>query len=369
MSDFNSPGSLIRRLQWLFIETPAHAAGFLAVILFVILLALWFELGANWNLYAAGRQDAKAGDDYQLLLQAVGNAFEQTNSELVAFVGGSTVRELTAEDSLLSKELTSQCGRDIQFVNLGSSSQTFAESWDIAALAPDDRKRSFLVGINPYRLTFNDADVISELSHNPSGIPASFSIWWSVAQHTGHVGSLERMLASIARQQSLGARWRLRDLYASPRPAAGRAAEDPLQPDRSSYREPVWTRPEKFRQANEYIATRVLDFHDRFRTAVKWYNRLANHFQGPASAVKFVIMPTDESFGEADRLVADDLRQAINLLGGESRVLDLRDQAKDLDASDFFDIQHLVAKGRAKLQPVFVAAVSQALGCRAGVSP
>ena len=353
----------MRELSWLFIETPARAAGFLSVIAIVTILALRFEFGHSWNLYAAGGQVVKAGEDYPLLLQATGSAYQETGGELVIFVGGSTVRELTADDALLSKELTSRCGHDIDFVNLGSSSQTFSESWDIAALAPANRKRLLLVGINPYRLSFDDGDVISEQSHNPTGIPASFSLWWSIARHTGHIGSLERMFASVARQMKLGAKWSLLDFLIS-RPAVARQpAEDPFQPDRSGYPGPAWTQPEKLKQANEYIATRALDFHDRFRAGVKWFNRLFDHFQGPGSDVSFVITPTDETFRKVDRLISRDMRDAVNLLQAKNGVLDLRNPDVDLESSDFHDVQHLTAKGRAKLQPVFLAEVSRALGC------
>jgi hypothetical protein len=367
MSASDSLFARINRLPWLFIETRARAAGFLSVMAIAAVVGFRFELGPSWNLYAAGGQAWKSGDDYQLLLQAIGSSFGETGGELVVFVGGSAVRELTADDALLSRELTSRCGREIQFVNLGSSSQTFSESWDIVALTPETRQRLLLVGINPYRLSFGDGDVISEMSHNATGVPASFSLLWSVALHTGHVGSPERIIPSIARQRSLGAKWRLIDLFVSRRPTARPPSADPFQPDRSSYREPVWTRSEKLRQANEYIATRVLDFHDRFRQSVEWFNRLFDRFEGPQSDVKFVITPTDESFEKVDRLIADDFRQALTLLGGESRILDLRGRAKDLDSDDFYDIQHMVAKGRAKLQPVFLAEVSRALGCAANV--
>jgi hypothetical protein len=368
MSDSNSLAARMRGLSWLFIETPARAAGFLSVIAMVTILALRFELGQSWNLYAAGGQVAKAGEDYPLLLQAAGSAYQATGGELVVFVGGSTVRELTADDTLLSKELTDRCGRAIEFVNLGSSSQTFSESWDIAALAPANRKRLLLVGINPYRLSFDDDDVISEQSHNPTGIPASFSLWWSVARHTGHIGSLERMFASVARQMSLGAKWSPLDFLIS-RPAVARPpSEDPFQPDRSSYPGPAWTRPEKLKQANEYIATRALDFHDRFRTGVKWFNRLSDHFHGPGSDVSFVITPTDETFRKVDRLIANDMRDVANQLETKGEILDLRNRGVDLQSDDFYDVQHLTAKGRAKLQPVFVAEVSHALGCVPGAS-
>ena len=366
MSDSSSLGARVRGLSWLVIETPARAAGFLSVIAIVTILALRFEFGHSWNLYAGGGQVVKAGEDYPLLLQAVGNAYQETGGELVIFVGGSTVRELTADDWLLSKELTSRCGRDIQFVNLGSSSQTFSESWDIAALAPANRKRLLLVGINPYRLSFDDGDVISEQSHNLSGIPASFSLWWSIAQHTGRIGSLERMFTSVARQIRLGAKWSPLDLLVS-RPAVARQpSEDSFQPDRSSYPGPAWTRPEKLKQANEYIATRALDFHDRFRAGVKWFNRLSDHFEGSDSDVRFVITPTDETFRKVDRLISNDMLDVVNLLKAKNGILDLRNQEADLEADDFHDVQHLTAKGRTKLQPVFLTEVSRALGCMPG---
>ena len=366
MSDSNSLDARMRGLSWLFIETPARAAGFLSVIAIVTILALRFEFGHSWNLYAAGGQIAKTG--YALLLQAAGSAYQKMGGELVMFVGGSTVRELTADDALLSKELTSRCGRDIQFVNLGSSNQTFSESWDIAALAPANRRRLLLVGINPYRLSFDDGDVISEQSHNPTGIPDSFSLWWSIARHTGHVGSLERMFASVARQVKLGAKWSPLDFLIS-RPAVARQpSEDPFQPDRAFYREPVMTRSKKLKEVNEYIATRALNFHDRFRAGVKWFQRFFDHFQGPGSDVRFVITPTDETFRKVDKLISSDMREAVKLLEARNGILDLRSQGVDLESGDFFDIQHLIAKGRAKLQPVFLAEVSRALGCMPGAA-
>src|SRR3984957_1590508 len=158
MSDSKSSAERMRRLSWLSIETPARAVGFLSVMAILTILGLRFEFGNSWNMYAAGRQIAKTG--YPLLLQAAGSAYQKTGGELVVFVGGSTVVELTADDTLLSNELTSRCGRDIQFVNLGSSSQTYSESWDIAALVPENRRRLLLVGLNPYRVSFDDNDVI-----------------------------------------------------------------------------------------------------------------------------------------------------------------------------------------------------------------
>jgi hypothetical protein len=369
MSDSSSIASLNRRLPWLFIETAARAAGFLSVTAIVAILVLGIELGNSWNLFVASGQVVKARDSYPLLLQSIGSAFSKTSgSELVVLLGGSAAIELTADDPLLSKELTSRCGRDIQFVNLASSSQTLSESWNIAALAPGNRKRLFLVGLNPYRLAFDDRDVISQLSYSPTGIPTAFSLLWSIALHTGHIGSLERVLPAIARQQVLGVKWRLADLLDPHEPATRPASEDPFQPDRSGYQEPVWTRAEKLRQSYEYIASRVLDFHDKYRTGAAWFNRFFDHFEGPASDVKFVLTPTDESFGEADKLVSGDLQDAARLLGGDARVMDLRSQNKNLDSSDFYDTQHLVAKGRAKLQPFFVADVARALGCVPGTT-
>jgi hypothetical protein len=364
MWDFERASMWVRRWSWLIIETSSRAAGFLAVVAIAAVIGLRAQLSPMWNLFADGAEDIKV--DNQLLLWTLANALSGTGAEMVVLVGGSTTREFTADDRFLSSELTSRCKRDIQLVNLSSSSQSFAESWDILALLPNDRQRLILVGINPYRIGFDDSDVVSELSKNPTGIPTSFSLWWAVARHTGHVGSLERTIGSVARQQASGAHWRLSDLFFPRQPTSEPPAENPFQPDRSSYREPVWTRAQKIRQSYEYIATRIMDFHDRFHAGVDWYERLARHFRGPGSDVEFLVTPTDESFGTAAKLMSADLEEALRSLEDEDHVIDLRDTAKDLDASDFFDMQHLVAKGREKLQPVFVDAVSHALGCDSG---
>ena len=368
MSDSSSLAERMRRVSWLYIETRARAAGFLATLAILTILALRVEFGHSWNLYAAGGQVVKARESYPLLLQAAGKAYQETGGDLVVFVGGSAVAELTADDSLLSRELTSRCGRDIQFVNLGSSRQTYSESWDIAALVPENRRRLLLVGLNPYRVSFDDSDVISEQLHNPTGIPASFSLWWSVAWHTGHIGSPERMLTSLARQITLGAKWSLLDLLISRPTVARQPSEDPFQPDRSGYPGPALAQTEKLKQANDYIAIRTLNFHDRYRAGVKWFNRLFDHFERPGSDVRFVLTPTDETFGKVDRLISNDMRDVVNLLQAKNGILDLRPQGVDLGSKDFFDVQHMTAKGRAKLQPAFLAEVSRALGCMPGVS-
>jgi hypothetical protein len=354
----------VRRWSWLIIETPSRAAGFLTIVAIAAVIWLRFELGPTWNLFAAGAQDVRI--DNQLLLWTLANALSGADDELVVVIGGSTIRELTADDAFVSRDLASRCKRDIRLVNLSSSSQSFAESWDILALLPNHHGRLILVGINPYRIGFDDSDVESDLSNSPTGIPASFSLWWTVARYTGHVGSFERTIGSIARQQAFGARWRLSDLFV-PRPATAELpSEDPFQPDRSSYRAAVWTHAQKARQSYEYIATRVMNFHERFPAGVDWYRRLAEHFRGRGSDVKFLVAPTDESFGTAAKLVSADFEEALRALGGEDQVIDLRNRVKDLDSGDFFDTQHLVASGREKLQPAFVDAVSRALGCDPG---
>jgi hypothetical protein len=84
--------------------------------------------------------------------------------------------------------------------------------------------------------------------------------------------------------------------------------------------------------------------------------------------VSFVITPTDETFRKVDRLISNDMRDVTNQLEIKNGILDLRNRGVDLQSDDFYDVQHLTAKGRAKLQPVFVAEVSHALGCMPGAS-
>lgn len=365
MWDSERASQLVRRWSWLAINTRSRAAGFLTVVAVAATIGLRAEVQPIWNLFAAGAYDVKV--DNQLLLWTIANTLRSADADRVILVGGSTTRELTADDPFVSEELTNRCKRNIQLVNLGSSSQSFAESWDILALLPNSGRRLILVGINPYRIGFDDDDVESELSNNPTGVPTSFSLWWTVARYTGYVGSLERTIGSVARQRSFGAHWRLSDLFVARQATAKAPSANPFQPDRSSYREPVWTHAQKVRQSYEYIATRVMDFHERFHAGVDWYKRLAEHFRANGSDVKFLVTPTDETFDVAARLMSADFDEALLLLGGEDQVIDLRNNVKNLEPGDFYDTQHLVAGGRSKMQMVIIDAVSHALGCDAAV--
>ncbi len=162
-----------------------------------------------------------------------------------------------------------------------------------------------------------------------TGVPVSYSLLWSVALHTGHMGSPERMFASIARQDRMGRKMAVRG-PACPAPARCQTSfRRSVSAGSLELRRTGLDTCAKLRQANEYIATRALDFHNRFREGAKWFNRLYDHFKGPQSDVKFVIAPTDETFGKVDRLIADDFEQALTLLGGDSRILDLRGEAKN----------------------------------------
>ena len=109
----------MRRLSWLFIETPARAAGFLSVLAILTILALRFEFGHSWNLYAAGGQVVKAGEATRCCFRPPGRHIRRRAANLSFLSEDRPFVELTADDTLLSKELTSRCGRDIQFVNLG----------------------------------------------------------------------------------------------------------------------------------------------------------------------------------------------------------------------------------------------------------
>jgi hypothetical protein len=84
--------------------------------------------------------------------------------------------------------------------------------------------------------------------------------------------------------------------------------------------------------------------------------------------VRFVITPTDETFQKVNRLISGDMLEVVNLLEAKNGILDLRSRDVDLQSDDFHDVQHLTAKGRAKLQPAFLAEVSRALGCMPGAS-
>ena len=97
MSDSSSLAARVRGLSWLVIETPARAAGFLSVIAIVTILALRFEFGHSWNLYAGGGQVVKAGGHIQTVLQRRHDAGNPILGDEAAVVGDAEDHGLDAK--------------------------------------------------------------------------------------------------------------------------------------------------------------------------------------------------------------------------------------------------------------------------------
>src|SRR6201999_674770 len=104
MWDSEAASAWVRRWSWLAIETPSRAAGFLAVVAIAAIIGLRAELEPIWNLFAAGADDVKV--DNQLLLWTLASTLQGADAEKVVVVGGSTDRELTADDPFVSAQLT-----------------------------------------------------------------------------------------------------------------------------------------------------------------------------------------------------------------------------------------------------------------------
>jgi hypothetical protein len=338
-------------------------------VLIVAAIALghvvWLEARAVWQL--AWEQNVVGSPDrasLQLVLRTAAAAFSSSaDRPLVLFLGGSVVREFTGDDADVSRELSETCNQALQFVNLGSSSQSLGESYTLALLAPPARRRLVVFGLTPYRLDTDPVTELSDFERLPLGLPMTLSFAQLLHDFTGRVPNLLGSFGSLARLERLGVNWSWWDLM---RLRSG--APTPLEPDpffsrRNLYGPPVLDRAAKQKMVQEFTSWRSPSIASAAPKAIEMWSSLAEQLRNAGSTVAFALLPEDGSVVVPGASAQAAITRAAQVFRRHTVVIDLR-ELPGLSSDDFYDMHHLVATGRRKVLPAFVASLAQTLGCR-----
>jgi hypothetical protein len=274
-------------------------------------------------------------------------------------VGGSSTRELTPDDGLVSQRLSMACGENLEFVNAGSSNQTFAEAWNLVSLFPRERIRAVIVGLNYYKLSEDDTEVISQMRSGYLPLPIAPSLSWYLYTRTGRIVvpmnifelaartkvSVWRLAALIGRNGSLSSLGPPSDVY---------------NVDRNMYRSAPKTAVEKDEIVSRFLAERTAMFREKSLAGAALWRGFADHFSASSTNVGFMLLPEDPSMQRVSRVLSDQLRSSMAVLSSAYPVLDLR-TGTHLEPSDFYDQQHLLADGRKKILPALLSGVEKVI--------
>lgn len=352
---------LVRGAPWLWIETPTRAAAAAVAAIAAFSLVVAFEWSQPWRLLAAARPAPHAAPDTRLLSALAWT--DVTPVDTVILVGGSSAREFPASDSHLSRVLSARCGRPIRFINGGTSSQTFAESWAIAEAVRDDRRRLVVVGMNYSRFEEGAAEVSRDLRTPLLPLRQPATLKRAVAD----VGGSSPMGAGPGLTQSSWLLHRLDEVTFQDAPESFRAfiarsdGASPWQGPDNVYRAPPLDAERKADIVRRMQAEQLPLYAARRGEALALWLAFLRRFDRPGSEVLLLALPESASMAPLNARAGAAFPADLAVLerhGG--RVADWR-TSHGLAEADFYDQQHLLESGRRKIEPRFVELLTSAL--------
>lgn len=352
----------IAGISELWINTSERALGFLFAFVLVVGSLLFFERMDGWRIVGAFPA-AESLRDPDLLAHDIAG-LKADGADMVVLLGGSTVRELTSGNTRLSRKLSTRCGRPIEVLNAGSSSQTFPQSWGIAENIHERRRRLILVGLNYYRMREGYAEarrglatsafpfrpggalrnLLSEVGHAPGlPLPQPVSLSW-IVKNAGDINWLRPWQMDRSKDDDV------------------HALKDPFKGPRNGYSRPEQPISEKLSTARRYLFERTAAIDEFMVEGGNLWLGFANHFSKGKSRVAFMILPVSPSFEGVVRVIEPSFRKEITKLEMAGYgVEDLRN-IRLLEERDFYDVQHLLASGRRKVEPLLVDVIASLLG-------
>lgn len=360
MSGSNRLRLLPDGLSWLGVQTRIGGAAFLMAASMVGTV-LWFGVLRPVEILQRLPITAKT-DDADRAALVLSHAL-QSSDELVVIIGGSATRELTPNEPFVSKALTRACGRPLTFLNLGTSSQTFAEGWALAELASRGRLVTVIAGLNYYRLEVDRESTEAEVTTMRVPVPQARTLvaWlWGgggrlIAPFTPFADTAralrlaERALPDLSWAERLR---RLRD--DSPRTEAPPPDDDYSQKGRTYYVEPVMSPESKVAVVAQYLAARTTLFRARAPSGIRAWEALFAQVRGWGATPVAAVLPEDSVMLRLRPTFGPVLESAMSTFAATGvHVVDLR-RAPGLQPSHFFDQQHLTPAGRRVFWPTLL---------------
>lgn len=345
--------ALIRGAPTLWITSRRRALAAAIATILVLGPAIALEMSQPWRLMTRVQPRRDAPRDTAVVAALAWS--RAADVDVVLLLGGSTAREFTASDAHVSELLTARCGRPLRFINAGASQQTLAESWAIAEAIPDERRKLVVVGMNYLRLEegYDQTRRTLPIKTLPFDSPASLE---AALQGAGHPVALTfpslKNVAWLLRQ----GRWR------SERSSPSTLAEFIVTADRSetyhgpqnAYRAPALSGDEKDRIVRHRIVERLGLFHAVHAEAAALWEGFTRRFDSPAGRVLYLALPESVAMTPLERLAGPVFdADMADLRDGGALMKDWR-RGHGLDEADFYDQQHLLASGRARMEGRFV---------------
>ena len=325
--------------MWLGIDSPKRARAFLVATVVVFMTAVALGYAPLWRVYA-WMPIERASSSRLHVTRELATTWRSTSPDIL-ILGGSQARELFPEDSLVSSELSTECGRPIRVFNAATSSQLLETSWALV-----DHFRGMtppLIVVTPNVLRARHGGNNPERSARsllllptPSTMPRSAD--------TLQLSSLVRWRANIGISfiDALAATG-LRQPQSPP-------YIDAFDGTQHGYRAPGWDEGRKAIESKlQIMLLRELPQSTVTRNIEDFLTLSSTINEGRAQTI-FLLSPYSPEANSYLREAEHFLDQARLSFGSAGTVLDLSHEEK-LTSADFYDNVHLLSSGRRKLWP------------------
>ena len=353
MSATKHPAAPLSGISTLWIDSTVRAFAFVAALLIVGAMIIAVEHLPAWRIldYAEPRHVA---DDVEKASLNVDHALS-SGQQTVLLVGGSTSRELTRPSRYISEQLTRRCRRQIRFVNAGTSSQSFAESWTLADVLPAARLELLIVGMNYFRFEEPPTSIPADLQAGRIVFSPPESLQQSVASEFGHEDAFDairpRQLGWLLNHAS-AFHWSLHRTDEQGSAEASDAGSD-------YYDQPARSLAEKQAIAGRYLAARLTMFeHNRSQWLQQWL-AFARHEQQRGVRQLYLSLPESRVMAPVDAIIGTQYEALLtSLLETGATVADWR-SSLNVPEDAFFDQQHLRAPGRIMVESLLIDQIAR----------
>ena len=360
MSDSNQFERFLRNSSWLWIRSKEQAISFIVVWMLFGLSTLYCTFFVDWPEYYSKFQFPENSHYYIKTFKRL-FAPEDTQTRQVVLLGGSTSRELTGWNNHYSEAISKNVGYPVKFTNNGWRNQNLAAIWTITEHLIKQRADLIIIGMNYYRFTEDRYNFLSHVSRSSLPVPLSRSMLFNQLSWMNVIPKPEpfKLFGMLKRYQLTGVSRDDKVIKHSPL-TESLPIENVFNGPQNFYHPPIFTKDAKQRRVNSFIATRSPQFYFNHRESVQLWIDYLREF---ADKIKIIllILPSDPLMDQAAPFFAPIFEEALGELHSHGvKIVDWR-KMKELESDDFYDQQHLIFTGRAKIFQRFIDMITKNL--------
>lgn len=325
-------------------------------IIFTILVIIFF------SLYYTSNYEKNIKQKYISQKNSTFETFKNTDNFKhkglnVLLLGGSTSRELTGSNDYLSEKISLLCGREVNFINAGTSSQSYITSRTIYSRYKE-KIDLVIIGMNYFRYILPASQVPKDTLNTKLMSTIPFSVFLEEFPTSQNLPAIQPIYF-LAKFNNL-----LKSNKISTHKKE-KEKENDFQSIHNKYNLPEKSMIEKENIVKNFLLSRHSDFINYSLDGSRHWEYFSEYAKNNNSNVVFLVLPEDQSLKKITKFFSSRFNEIILKHKKKGiNVIDWRYEDLNLNSKDFYDQQHLLKSGRKKIvSPLSILVSNNLPGC------